>query len=125
DAPSAWTIDSGTKNVRPRLFVAARRRVDRQRFVERDDQQTVGAKCRRRGDDRHPVAEKLVRRDEAARLSIAARMVVSVVTQARRNEIEVRRRRGRLQILLESGERTDVLLAARRVDDRVEVDERV
>src|SRR6185312_13367082 len=88
-AAAARSVHAGGGGVRPRRLVAAGRRIDAQRFIEGDDEQTVGPKRRRRHDQRHPVFQELVRRHEAARLPVLARPIVAVVAEARTDEREV------------------------------------
>ena len=94
-------------------------------LVEGDDEQDVLLEGGRRGDLRHPRLQELVGRDQPAGLAVHARRVVAVVAEVGGDEDVVRRGRDRLQILRERVEVDDVGLAARRVDDRVEVDEGV
>ena len=76
-------------------------------------------------DLRHPLLEKQVGGGETARAAVDAGRVVAVLAQVRRDEDVVRGGGNALQVGGELGQRHHVPVAARRIDDRVEVDERV
>ena len=82
----------------------------------------VGRGCE---DQRHPLAQERVGRPESAGSTVAARRVVAVVAQVRRDEHEVRRAPGGREIVPQACEADDVRRARGRIDDRVKVHERV
>ena len=125
DSAPAGTTDAGGRCVGRRRGVATRGARGHRRFVEGDDEHPVGLVRRRRKDLRDLRSQEAVGRDETTGLAVDARSVVPVVTQVRRDERQVRRRRRRPQVGREVSEVDDVLATRRRIDDRVEVDERV
>lgn len=60
-------------------------------FVKSDDDETVALVCGRGGDERNPLPEEGVRRDEAARLTVLAGCVVAIVAEVWSDEGEIRR----------------------------------
>ena len=94
-------------------------------LVEGDDQKPAVAVGRRGKDPRHPGPQEAVGGHQPARFTGLARRVVAVVAEVRGDEDERRRALGALEIGGQGVESHDAHGAVRRIDDRMEVHERV
>src|SRR4029077_6538506 len=94
-------------------------------LIECDDQQPVASIGGGGQNEWPPLQQKGIGRDESPRLAVLAWRVVTVIAEIRRDEHKIRRAPLRLQILRQLIEVYHAGRANRRVDDGMEVDERV
>ena len=128
DSAAARPLHPG-RSLGPRqsLFVAAGLRCIRLLqigFIESHDQKSVFLECRRTHDDRDPLLQERIGRDETPGFAVNARGVMPIIAKVRRDEVVVCRCSDVLEICREKIEIYNARIAARLlVDDGVEIDE--
>src|SRR5581483_5458323 len=125
DIAATRAITARQRLVRAGLLAAAGDRAIRALgLIGNNDQETILLERGRAQDERNPFLEPPIRLHQSAGLARHAGRIVAVIADVRRDERVVRRRRDRLEIVLERRQRYHVV-AGGAVDDRVEPHERI